>query len=602
MNRRITIALLATISALAINAQKPPVFKRTPLQTAELVGDKFIRNTPFQYQYIYQKPSSQLNEIKFINFGRTFGNNKAAVAYALTAIESPVDTTVTMELSHSDGLKIWVNNKLAYHQPGNGMSIVHYKERAIDLAANFPLPLKKGTNQILIKSETAGKHWQLYLRAKGSPRNLVLSLSKLPLVDSSVSSISNWLVIGPFPNKTENGKRTGLDKTFEPETNFSTATLYDYEGEQISWTIPQPELSIRGTGPLLAWGDNNFSWNYHAAGSAWGMAHLSAYSGKPKYEEHAKKYADFFINKKPFLSYLKYELGGLDKGDTKIRESRMLDFSGAPALVYTYFLLKEKDFPERASYQSFYNEIKQYVVKEQVRLPDGTFTRNTPHQYTTWTDDMYMGIPFLVYSSLLTKDAAEKKSLMEDAVNQIFTFNKQVWDAGHNLYRQAQYSDIKIKIPFWSRANGWGLWAVTEVLAHLPKNHPKYKEVLAHYRTHINTLIRHQDSTGFWHNLIDYPDTFLETSGTAIFTMAIARGINNGWLDRKKYLPAALKGWKAIESVVDNDGTLHGTCIGTNMSENVRDYYTRPVADDDTHGILPVLFAGIEMDKLINKK
>lgn len=101
---------------------------------------------------------------------------------------------------------------------------------------------------------------------------------------------------------------------------------------------------------------------------------------------------------------------------------------------------------------------------------------------------------------------------------------------------------------------------------------------------------------------INFPDTFLETLGTAIFTMAIARGINNGWLNAKTYLPYAVKGWKAIETVVDEDGTLHGTCIGTNMSENIRDYYTRPVANDDTHGILPVLFAGIEVDKMVKKK
>ena len=601
MKRKALVTIYAILCAITINAQKTSVFKRTPLQTIELVGDKLIRNTPFQYEYIYQKPSAQLNEIKFINFARTFDNNKPAVAYALSAIQSPADTTITMEVSHSDGLKIWVNKQLVYNRGTNGKAVVHYKERAIDLDKSFSVPVKKGTNEILLKSETAGKEWQVYMRAKAAP-GLALSLSKLPLVDSSVSTVSNWLVIGPFPNTTESGTRTGLDKIYEPETEFSTAKLYVSNGEQIAWTIPKPELGVRGTGPSLAWGDNNFSWNYHAAGSAWGMAHLGAYNGKPKYEEHAKKYADFFINKKPFLTYLKYELGGLDRGDTKIRESRMLDFSGAPGLIYTYFLLNKKDFAGRSSYDSLYQDIKHYVVNEQVRLPDGTFTRNTPHQYTTWTDDMYMGIPFLVYSSLLANDPLEKKSLMDDAVNQIFTFNKQVWDAEHSLYRQAQYSDIKITIPFWSRANGWALWSVTEVLARLPKNHPQYNNVLAHYRTHINTLIKHQDSTGFWHNLIDYPDTFLETSGTAIFTMAIAKGINNGWLDKKKYLPAVVRGWKAIESVVDDDGTLHGTCIGTNMSENVKDYYTRPVADDDTHGILPVLFAGIEVDKLVNKK
>ena len=37
--------------------------------------------------------------------------------------------------------------------------------------------------------------------------------------------------------------------------------------------------------------------------------------------------------------------------------------------------------------------------------------------------------------------------------------------------------------------------------------------------------------TGFWHQLLDRPDSYLETSATAIYAYAIAHGVNQGWLD-----------------------------------------------------------------------
>jgi unsaturated rhamnogalacturonyl hydrolase len=281
----------------------------------------------------------------------------------------------------------------------------------------------------------------------------------------------------------------------------------------------------------------------------------------------------------------------------------MLDFTGAPGLVYTFWLEQPDKLRNKNEYRVFFNEILDYTFNKQVRLPEGNFTRETPRKYTTWTDDMFMGIPFLVHSALLTSDKNKKEKLFNDAVNQVFAFNKQVFDESANLYRQAQYSDNKVKIPFWSRANGWALWAVTELLTYLPEGHPKRNQVLDHYKKHISALISHQDpKSGFWHNVLDKPDSFEETSGTAIFVMSIARGINNGWIERDKYEANVIKGWQALESNIEKDGTLHGTCVGTNMSEDIKHYYTRPVADDDTHGIFPVIFAGIEVDKILNRR
>jgi unsaturated rhamnogalacturonyl hydrolase len=38
-----------------------------------------------------------------------------------------------------------------------------------------------------------------------------------------------------------------------------------------------------------------------------------------------------------------------------------------------------------------------YAKDEQVRFPGSNiYTRLTPEKYTTWVDDMFMGIPFLM--------------------------------------------------------------------------------------------------------------------------------------------------------------------------------------------------------------
>jgi len=82
-----------------------------------------------------------------------------------------------------------------------------------------------------------------------------------------------------------------------------------------------------------------------------------------------------------------------------------------------------------------------YASKEQIRFPgSGIFTRTTPTKYTTWVDDMFMGIPFLVQASMYASDKSQKKAFLDDAANQVIGFNQQVFDASANLYVHAKYS------------------------------------------------------------------------------------------------------------------------------------------------------------------
>jgi len=114
-------------------------------------------------------------------------------------------------------------------------------------------------------------------------------------------------------------------------------------------------------------------------------------------------------------------------------------------------------------------------------------------------------------------------------------------------------------------------------------------------------LAKLQDPSGFWLNVLDRKDSPKEVSGTAIFTMAIARGIRLGWLNAAEYTPKVLKAFDALKTEIDADGTVHKICVGTMCSEDVNYYINRPFYDNDTHGLFAVLFAGIEVHKMLQK-
>jgi rhamnogalacturonyl hydrolase YesR len=373
--------------------------------------------------------------------------------------------------------------------------------------------------------------------------------------------------------------------------------MYVGASAPVTWTIPKVEV----LGDMIApkpWGTND-TWNYHNGGLAWAMQHLAELTGEPKYHKYATDFCDFHLEGAPFVDYQVRTLRAATSANYGFLFLPLLDYTLAPALPFIYRLRQEQAFTNRASYETYIDRMLEYARKGQVRLPESNiYTRLTPVKYTTWVDDMFMGIPFLVQAGQYATSPEERKRFLDDAAEQTIRFNEQVWDTDANLYMHARFSERSVKLPHWSRANGWGIWATTEVLRALPQDHPLHPAILAHYRQHVDSLVALQNKNGFWLQVLDRSDSREEVSGTAIFTMAIARGITQGWLDPTKYQPIAVKGWEAIKTQIEPDGTVHNICYGTMCSEDVNYYLERPFYDNDTHGLFAVLFAAMEMSEL----
>lgn len=69
----------------------------------------------------------------------------------------------------------------------------------------------------------------------------------------------------------------------------------------------------------------------------------------------------------------------------------------------------------------------------------------------------------------------------------------------------------------------------------------------------------------------------------------------------KPYTPIMMKAWGGIASQIEEDGTIHNICVGTMCTEDINYYMNRPFYDDNTHGSFTVMFAGIEIQRLLNR-
>jgi rhamnogalacturonyl hydrolase YesR len=138
------------------------------------------------------------------------------------------------------------------------------------------------------------------------------------------------------------------------------------------------------------------------------------------------------------------------------------------------------------------------------------------------------------------------------------------------------------------------LMSMAELLTVLPEDHPDRPKVLDQYRRAVRGVGAVQGGTGLWHQLLDREDSYLETSASAMFTFAIARGVNRGWLSTA-WAPVAQTGWQAVARRVRPDGQIEGICVGTTAAYDAVYYYNRPTELGAMQGYGATLMAGAEV-------
>ena len=334
----------------------------------------------------------------------------------------------------------------------------------------------------------------------------------------------------------------------------------------------------------------------------WGVTYsavLAAYAttSDPAYCNYVTKRHQLLAEITPYFQKIYAANKQIDGNVRRVIDPHALDDAGA--VCCSMIKSELMGLSKKKSLRPLINNYADYILNKEYRLVDGTFARLRPQKNTVWLDDMFMAIPTVAYMGKLTGE----QHYYDEAARQVLQFAKRMWVEADGLFRHGWVEDMNPHPAFyWGRANGWAILTLCEILDVLPADHPQRTEILNLLKAHAEGLARRQHHTGFWHQLLDRNDTYLEASATAIYTYCLAHAVNQGWLDVQVFGPIALLGWHAVQSSVNGNGQVENVCVGTGMGFDAAFYAHRPVHVMAAHGYGPTIWAGAEIIRLLRQQ
>jgi len=328
-------------------------------------------------------------------------------------------------------------------------------------------------------------------------------------------------------------------------------------------------------------------WSYSMGVVLAAMLQVTEVTGDTTFQDYTFRNFDFIFTHLPYFKRQAREFGPQGRGYGRMIEMRELDHCGAIGAA----LVKANAARPDPRYQEGIDLTAAHIMTKQLRLPDGTLARPRPVPVALWIDDAYMSIPFLAQMGKATGEA----KYFDDAARQVIGMSARLFNRENGLFDHSWFADMEDDARFyWGRGGGWMMMAMAELLSVLPEAHPDRAKVLEIFRRGARGAAETQGSIGLWHQLLDRTDSYLETSASAMFTFAIARGVNRGWLP-PSYGPVAQTGWRALEQRIRPDGQIEGICVGTTAAYDASYYYHRPTDVKAMQGYGPVLMAGAEV-------
>jgi unsaturated rhamnogalacturonyl hydrolase len=238
-------------------------------------------------------------------------------------------------------------------------------------------------------------------------------------------------------------------------------------------------------------------------------------------------------------------------------------------------------------YRKAADKLYEYLKYKAPRTKDGIFYHFDGDwgMKQVWVDAYYMVPPFLC-----------KYGDIEEAMKQIKGFRKYLYHEDKKLLSHIWDDKNKEfgRVDFWGVGNGWAIAGIHRVIIVLDEflqhfedtnqtanegkenvqelslrtKYSKYKDYLINYaRELIDGCIRYQREDGLFHNVLDKPETFVETNFGQMLAYTIYRGVKSGYLDRS-YLSYADKARAAAYAMVDEYGFVRGVCGMPNFDKS----------------------------------
>jgi rhamnogalacturonyl hydrolase YesR len=321
------------------------------------------------------------------------------------------------------------------------------------------------------------------------------------------------------------------------------------------------------------------AWTYVNGYELYGFELLSRATGDPKYFDYTKRYIDEFVDADGnFRGVANF------KGATNTPSFGNLDnMMTGNTLIWMYEATRDPRYKTAA------DKIRR-ALDHYPRNTNGGFWHNERMNGQMWIDGVFMGEMFVTRYG---KSIGDREYCWNEAAQQLGLYAKLAAQGDSGLLRHGffepghggsvpRWADPQTGLSpeVWSEGLGWYALVLVETLADLPKDHPRRAELEGVYHRLAAGLKHTQDpQSGRWFQVVDkgdQPDNWTDTSGSAMFTYTLAKGIESGLLDRAEYAPVVAKGYQGIvaNAKINSKGLLdvYSACDGVGVQVDYAHY------------------------------
>lgn len=350
------------------------------------------------------------------------------------------------------------------------------------------------------------------------------------------------------------------------------------------------------------WTGRPFKWTYDQGVILEGIAAVWKSTGDPKYFNYIKKGMDHFVQADGTIRTYNADSYNIDN----IKNGR--------ALLLLY---------KATGQEKYLKAVRR--LREQLsthpRTEEGGFWHKRIYPHQMWLDGLYMGQPFYAEYSEMAHDW----QAFNDIATQFILMEKNSVDPktgllyhGYDESREQKWSDpVTGRSPhFWGRAMGWYGMGLVDALEYFPENHAKRDSVIAIFNRFAKSVQSVQDQkSGLWYDILNMPTgkgNYLESSASAMFVYAIAKGVRLGYLP-ESYRTVAQTGYqgmlKEFVETVDADKinltkTVSVSGLGGNpYRDGSYEYYlSEKVITNDPKGVGSFIQAANEIELAAKQK
>ena len=231
---------------------------------------------------------------------------------------------------------------------------------------------------------------------------------------------------------------------------------------------------------------------------------------------------------------------GLNEGNAAVCDSAA---NGEPVL----FAAKTTGDP---TLQQAADRMLEFLLSKAHRTSSGIIY-HTLTENRVWVDGLYMMPPFLAAAGQpaeAIKQIAGFRKILQDPVTKLYS---HIWDEDKQAFERKA---------LWAGGNGWAMAGMTRVLRSLPTAMAAEKAQLAEWiRELVDASLPWRRPDGLFHDVLNEPDTFVETNFAQMLAYTLYRGVAGGWIP-KSYLATADSLRAAAIGKVDTFGIVQGVC------------------------------------------